>query len=79
VLDSLRRESSGCSFAEWLELKSKALAVIAAAGLSLLPHGSFPPAAGKLLTGQEFGGDSKKCMDAAAKMIDAKTKDASLL
>jgi hypothetical protein len=32
-----------------------------------------------LLTGQEFGGDAKKCTDAMVKMIDAKTKDASLL
>ena len=34
---------------------------------------------GKLLTGQDYGGDAKKCMDAVAAMIDAKTKDAGLL
>ena len=39
----------------------------------------FPPAAGKLLTGQDYGGDAKKCMDAVAKMIYAKTKDAGFL
>jgi len=32
-----------------------------------------------LLTGQDYGGDAKKCMDAVAKMIYAKTKDAGFL
>ena len=47
--------------------------------LKSIPARFFPPAAGKLLTGHEFGGDAKKYVDAGAKMIDAKTKDASLL
>ena len=29
---------------------------------------------GKLLTGQDYGGDAKKWMDAVAMMIDAKRK-----
>ncbi len=32
-----------------------------------------------LWAGQDYGGDAKKCMDAVAAMIDAKTKDAGLL
>jgi multiple sugar transport system substrate-binding protein len=39
----------------------------------------LPTELGKLLTGQDYGGDAKKCMDAVAAMIDAKTKDAGLL
>jgi multiple sugar transport system substrate-binding protein len=39
----------------------------------------IPTELGKLLTGQDYGGDAKKCMDAVAAMIDAKTKDAGLL
>ncbi len=35
--------------------------------------------AGKLLTGRDYGGDATKCMDAVAKMIDAKRKDAGFL
>ena len=31
------------------------------------------------LTGQAYGGDPQKCMDALAKDIDAKVKDAGLL
>jgi multiple sugar transport system substrate-binding protein len=39
----------------------------------------LPTEIGKFLTGQDDGGDAKKCMDAVAKMIDAQTKDAGLL
>jgi multiple sugar transport system substrate-binding protein len=39
----------------------------------------LPTELGKLVTGQDYGGDAKKCMDAVAAMIDAKTKDAGLL
>jgi multiple sugar transport system substrate-binding protein len=39
----------------------------------------LPTEIGKLLTGQDYGGDAKKCMDAVAEMIDAKTKAAGLL
>lgn len=39
----------------------------------------LPTEIGKLLTGQDYGGDPKKCMDAVAKIIDAKDKDAGLL
>ncbi|MGE5156598.1 MAG: ABC transporter substrate-binding protein [Gemmatimonas sp.] len=39
----------------------------------------LPTEIGKLLTGQDYGGDPKKCMDAVAKIIDGKTKDAGLL
>jgi multiple sugar transport system substrate-binding protein len=38
----------------------------------------IPTELGKLLTGQEYGGSAKKCMDAVAKMIDDKVKDAGL-
>ena len=46
------------------------------AGLST---NEIPTELGKLLTGQDYGGDAKKCMDAVASMIDAKVKDAGLL
>ena len=46
------------------------------AGLST---NEIPTELGKLLTGQAYGGDAKKCMDALAKQIDAKVKDAGLL
>ncbi len=39
----------------------------------------LPTEIGKFLTGQDDGGDAKKCMDAVAKVIDAQTKDAGLL
>jgi multiple sugar transport system substrate-binding protein len=42
-------------------------------------NNEIPTELGKLLTGQDYGGDAKKCMDAVAAMIDAKTKDAGLL
>jgi len=34
---------------------------------------------GRCIHHKEYGGDAKKCMDAVAKMIDAKTKNAGLL
>ena len=46
---------------------------------SLLSAGTISYALGKLLTGQAYGGDPQKCMDALAKDIDAKVKDAGLL
>jgi hypothetical protein len=33
---------------------------------------------GKLLTGQDFGGDAKKCMDTIAAAIDAAVTEAGL-
>ena len=39
----------------------------------------IPTELGKLLTGQDYDGDPKKCMDAVAAMIDAKVEDAGLL
>jgi multiple sugar transport system substrate-binding protein len=33
---------------------------------------------GKLLTGQDFGGDAKACMDTIAKAIDAQVAEAGL-
>ena len=39
----------------------------------------LPTELGKLLTGQDYGGDARKCMDAVAKLIDAKTKASGLL
>ena len=46
------------------------------AGLST---NEIPTELGKLLTGQEYGNDPKKCMDALASMIDGKVKEAGLL
>jgi len=53
--------------------------VNAAAGIKPVLAHFFPPARASSLTGQDHGGDAMKCMDAVAKMIDAKTKDAGLL
>ena len=39
----------------------------------------IPTELGKLLTGQDYDGNPKKCMDAVAEMIDAKVEDAGLL
>jgi multiple sugar transport system substrate-binding protein len=39
----------------------------------------LPTELGKLVTGQDYAGDAKKCMDAVAKIIDAKTKASGLL
>ena len=38
----------------------------------------IPTELGKLLTGQAYDGDAKKCMDALATQIDSKVKDAGL-
>jgi peroxiredoxin len=50
-------------------------------GLSVDPVGNneLPTEIGKLLTGQDYGGDARKCMDAVAKTIDAKNREAGLL
>jgi multiple sugar transport system substrate-binding protein len=45
------------------------------AGLST---NEIPTELGKLLTGQDYGGDAKKCMDKVAELVDAKVKDAGL-
>ncbi|HUA33570.1 MAG TPA: extracellular solute-binding protein [Candidatus Binataceae bacterium] len=39
----------------------------------------LPTEIGKLLTGEDYGGDAKKCMDAVASIIDTKNKEAGLL
>jgi multiple sugar transport system substrate-binding protein len=41
-------------------------------------NNEIPTELGKLLTGQSYDGDAKKCMDAIAAQIDAKVKDAGL-
>ncbi|HZF34527.1 MAG TPA: extracellular solute-binding protein [Candidatus Angelobacter sp.] len=46
------------------------------AGLST---NEIPTELGKLLTGQDYGGSAKKCMDAVAGLVDAKVKEAGLL
>lgn len=46
------------------------------AGLST---NEIPTELGKLLTGQDYGNDAKKCMDAVAKLVDSKSKEAGLL
>ena len=41
-------------------------------------NNEIPVELGKLLTGQDYGGDAKKCMDNVAKLIDrprSKTPD----
>jgi multiple sugar transport system substrate-binding protein len=38
----------------------------------------LPIELGKLVTGQDYNGDAKKCMDNVAKLIDAKVKEAGL-
>ena len=42
-------------------------------------NNEIPVKLGKLLTGQDFGGDAKKCMDTIAGLIDAQVADAGLL
>ena len=42
-------------------------------------NNEIPVNLGKLLTGQDFGGDAKKCMDTIAATIDAAVADAGLL
>ena len=41
-------------------------------------NNEIPVNLGKLLTGQDFGGDAKKCMDTIAASIDAAVADAGL-
>ena len=41
-------------------------------------NSELPAAIGKLLTGLDYGGDAKKCMDEVATIIDAKSKAAGL-
>jgi multiple sugar transport system substrate-binding protein len=41
-------------------------------------NNEIPVNLGKLLTGQDFGGDAKKCMDAVAATIDQQVADAGL-
>ena len=41
-------------------------------------NNELPTEIGKLLTGQDYGGNAKACMDAVAKMVDAKVKEAEL-
>jgi multiple sugar transport system substrate-binding protein len=45
------------------------------AGLST---NEIPTELGKLLTGQDYGKDPKRCMDALAKMVDSRVKEAGL-
>ena len=45
---------------------------------ALLVSHEIPTELGKLLTGQDYGGDAKKCMDKVAELVDAKVKDAGL-
>jgi multiple sugar transport system substrate-binding protein len=42
-------------------------------------NGELPTEIGKLLSGQAYGGDTKACLDAVAKAIDAKNREAGLL
>ena len=42
-------------------------------------NNEIPVNLGKLLTGQEFGGDAKKCMDTIATAINKAVKDAGLI
>jgi multiple sugar transport system substrate-binding protein len=42
-------------------------------------NNEIPVNLGKLLTGQDFGGDAKKCMDTIAAAIDAQVAEAGLL
>jgi multiple sugar transport system substrate-binding protein len=41
-------------------------------------NNEIPVNLGKLLTGQDFGGSAKKCMDTIASLIDAQVKEAGL-
>ena len=45
------------------------------AGLST---NEIPTELGKLLTGQEYGGDAKKCTDAIAAIVDTRVEAAGL-
>lgn len=44
-----------------------------------LSNNDIPVELGKLLTGQDYNGDAKACMDALAGMVDKKVADAGLL
>ena len=44
-----------------------------------LSTNEIPIELGKLLTGQAYDGDAKKCLDAVAKMVDKKVSEAGLL
>ena len=41
-------------------------------------NNEIPTELGKLLTGQDYGGDAKKCMDQVAKLVDAVVDEAEL-
>ena len=41
-------------------------------------NNEIPVELGKLLTGQDYGGDAKKCMDAIAAIVDARVEAAGL-
>ncbi|MEI9416532.1 ABC transporter substrate-binding protein [Mesorhizobium sp. Cs1321R2N1] len=43
-----------------------------------LSNNDIPVELGKLLTGQDYGGDAKACLDAIAGIVDGKVKDAGL-
>jgi multiple sugar transport system substrate-binding protein len=42
-------------------------------------NNEIPTELGKLLTGQDYNGDAKACMDQIAKLVDARVKEAELL
>ena len=42
-------------------------------------NNEIPTELGKLLTGQEYNGDPKTCMDQIAKLVDLKVEEADLL
>ena len=41
-------------------------------------NNEIPTELGKLLTGQDYDGDAKKCMDQVAKLVDAVVDEAEL-
>lgn len=43
-----------------------------------LSNNDIPVELGKLLTGQDYGGNAKACLDAIAGIVDGKVKDAGL-
>jgi multiple sugar transport system substrate-binding protein len=42
-------------------------------------NNEIPTELGKLLTGQDYNGDAKACMDQIAKLVDARVEEAELL
>ena len=42
-------------------------------------NNEIPTELGKLLTGQDYNGDAKACMDKIAKLVDEKVKEADLI